>query len=131
VDYGSGVLEHAPNLSPGWTEVLSGARLATSLGVPVSLANDANLAAVGEAWFGAGQGHRDVAYLTVSTGIGAGMVTGGLLVHGSRSLAEVGHSIVDWRGLGRGRATVEQLGSGTALARLAQEAGLDADGREV
>jgi predicted NBD/HSP70 family sugar kinase len=97
----------------------------------VALANDADLAAVGEAWFGAGRDHRDVAYLTISTGIGAGVVTGGLLVHGRRSLAEIGHSIVDWRGLDRERATVEQLGSGTALRTLAAEAGLVADGREV
>lgn len=131
VHYGTGVLEHAPNLPPAWATDLSEDRLATTLGVNVALANDADLAAVGEAWFGAGRRHRDVTYLTVSTGIGAGVVTGRLLVHGSRSLAEVGHSIVDWQGRGSGRSTVEQLGSGTALARLAGEAGLPADGREV
>jgi glucokinase len=131
VDYRSGVLEHAPNLAPGWAEELTEDRLSRAIGLDLALANDADLAAVGEAWFGAGRRHRDVAYLTVSTGIGAGVVTGGLLVHGRRSLAEVGHSIVDWRGLARGRATVEQLGSGTALATLAAESGLPADAREV
>ncbi|MGI8758255.1 MAG: ROK family protein [Acidimicrobiales bacterium] len=131
VDYGAGVLDHAPNLPLPWVEALSEASLAEELGVDVALANDADLAAVGEAWFGAGHGYRDVVYLTVSTGVGAGVVTGGLLVHGRRSLAEVGHTLVDWRGLASGRATVEQLGSGTALARLAREVGLDADGREV
>lgn len=131
VHYGTGVLEHAPNLPPAWAEELSEARLATEIGVEVALANDADLAAVGEAWFGAGRRYRDVTYLTVSTGVGAGVVTGRLLVHGSRSLAEVGHSIVDWQGRGSGCSTVEQLGSGTALARRAEEAGLVADGREV
>ncbi len=131
VDYGAGVLEHAPNLPAGWIDELTEDRLGASLGLDVSLANDADLAAVGEAWFGAGRDHRDVAYLTVSTGVGAGVVTGGLLVHGRRSLAEVGHSIVDRRVLESGWATVEDLGSGTALARLAQAAGLEADGREV
>lgn len=131
VDYRAGVLEHAPNLAPGWVDELTELGLSGALGVDVALANDADLAAVGEAWFGAGRDHRDVAYLTVSTGIGAGVVTGGLLVHGRRSLAEIGHSIVDWRGLAEGRATVEQLGSGTALQVLAAEAGLDVDGREV
>ncbi|MBW3610027.1 MAG: ROK family protein [Actinobacteria bacterium] len=131
VDYRVGVLEHAPNLAAGWADELTEVGLGDALGVDVALANDADLAAVGEAWFGAGRDHRDVAYLTISTGIGAGVVTGGLLVHGRRSLAEIGHSVVDWRGLAQGRATVEQLGSGTALRTLAAEAGLDADGREV
>lgn len=131
VDYGVGVLEHAPNLPPGWVDELTEDRLCASLGLEVALANDADLAAVGEAWFGAGRDHRDVAYLTVSTGVGAGVVTGGLLVHGRRSLAEIGHSVVDWRALSSGRATIEDLGSGTALARMAAEAGLEADGREI
>lgn len=131
VDYGAGVLEHAPNLPPGWIDELTEDRLGTSLGLDLSLANDADLAAVGEAWFGAGRDHRDVAYLTVSTGIGAGVVTGGLLVHGRRSLAEIGHSVVDRRALESGWATVEDLGSGTALTRLAAAAGFDADGPEV
>lgn len=131
VDYGAGVLEHAPNLPPGWLDELNEDRLEAALDLDVSLANDADLAAVGEAWFGAGRDFRDVAYLTVSTGIGAGVVTGGLLVHGRRSLAEVGHSIVDWRALDSGWATVEHLGSGTALGRLARAAGFDADGPEV
>jgi glucokinase len=131
VDYGAGVLEHAPNLPAGWIDELTEDRLGASLGLDVSLVNDADLAAVGEAWFGAGRHHRDVAYLTVSTGIGAGVVTGGLLVHGRRSMAEVGHSIVDRRALESGWATVEDLGSGTALGRLARAAGFEADGREV
>ncbi len=131
VNYQAGILEHAPNLRWGWADELNEAHLSEAFGVEVALANDADLAAVGEAWFGAGRDFRDVAYLTVSTGIGAGVVTGGLLVHGRRSLAEVGHSIVDWRGLAEGRATVEQLGSGTALRTLAVEVGLEIDGREV
>lgn len=131
IDYGAGRLERAPNLPDGWVDELSEGGLRQSLGIEVALANDADLAAVGESWFGAGRDHDDVAYLTVSTGIGAGVVTGGLLVHGRRSLAEIGHSIVDWRAMASGWATVEHLGSGTALARLAAAAGLDADGAEV
>lgn len=132
VDYGAGVLEMAPNLAAGWVPALTEARLSGALGVPVALANDADLAAVGESWFGAGTSFRDVAYLTISTGIGAGVVTGGLLVHGRRSLAEVGHTIVDGAALVRGEpATVEALGSGTALERLAEEAGLDVHGADL
>jgi glucokinase len=125
-------LEHAPNLSAGWTRTLTEEHLSNALGLHVSLANDADLAAVGEAWFGAGKGFGDVAYLTLSTGIGAGVVTGGLLVHGRRSLAEVGHTVIEASALAAGGpATVEELGSGTALARVAREAGLDADGKEL
>ena len=62
----------------------------------------------------------------------AGVVTGGYLVHGRRSLAEVGHTVVDGRALAEGRpATVEELGSGTALDRLAAEAGLDVTGKAL
>ena len=132
VDYSHGRLEYAPNLSPEWASSLDEAPLSEALGVDVALANDADLAAVGEAWFGAGRDFADVAYLTVSTGIGAGVVTGGLLVHGRRSLAEVGHTVVDGQALAEGRpATVEELGSGTALDRLAEEAGLDARGKDL
>ena len=129
VDYGAGTLEYAPNIDVSWRTDLTEATLREALGVDVALANDADLAAVGEAWFGAGRSFRDVAYLTISTGIGAGVVTGGLLVHGRRSVAEVGHTIVDGRALLEGRpATVEQLGSGTALTGLAREAELAEDG---
>ena len=129
VDYGAGVLEYAPNLPPAWDDVLTEAVLRDELGVEVALANDADLAAVGEAWFGAGRDFCDVAYLTISTGIGAGVVAGGLLIHGRRSVAEVGHTIVDGRALAEGeKATVEQLGSGSALTELAREAGLAEDG---
>jgi predicted NBD/HSP70 family sugar kinase len=132
VDYREGTLEYAPNLPPVWSGAVTEAALRDELGIDVALANDADLAAVGEAWFGAGREHADVAYLTISTGIGAGVVTGGLLVHGRRSLAEVGHTVVDGRALLEGRkATVEQLGSGTALTELAREADIAEDGKAL
>jgi len=132
VNYTDGELEYAPNLSRVWMKTLREAALVDALGLDVSLANDADLAAVGEAWFGAGREHADVAFLTVSTGIGAGVVTGGFLVHGRRSMAEVGHTVVDGRALASGQAaTVEELGSGTALDRLAEEAGLDVTGKDL
>jgi glucokinase len=132
VDYNVGRLEYAPNISAAWVEILDERHLGAALGMNVSIANDADLAAVGEAWFGAGRDFADVAYLTVSTGIGAGVVVGGLLIHGRRSMAEVGHTVVDGRALAAGEpATVEELGSGTALDRLAKEAGLDVSGKEL
>ena len=95
------------------------------LGLRVSIANDADLAAVGEAWFGAGASSAAVAYLTVSTGIGAGVVNRGRVVRGSRSLAEIGHVVIDWRAWRDGApSTVEELGSGSGVARQAREGGL-------
>lgn len=95
----------------------------------MALANDADLAAVGEAYFGAGKSVEDMVYMTISTGIGAGVVLGNRLVHGRRSLAEVGHTVIERLAFGLGRpATLELLGSGTATARLALEAGLEVDG---
>ncbi|MBW8825638.1 MAG: ROK family protein [Acidobacteria bacterium] len=132
IDYAGGRLEYAPNLPASWLGQLTEAHLADELGLPVSLANDADLAAVGEALLGAGRSYSDVAYLTISTGIGAGVVLGGVLVHGRRSMAEVGHTVVDGAALAAGHpATVEELGSGTALERLAREAGLELNGAEV
>lgn len=90
-------------------------KLGQEVGLPVYLANDADLAALGEHRYGAGRGFRDMLYVTSSTGVGAGVVLGGRLVHGALSLAEVGHTVID-RSTG---GTVESLGSGTALARLA------------
>lgn len=132
VDYRQGQLEHAPNLPPEWVPQLSEADLGAAVGLPVSLANDADLATVGESYFGAGRDHSDVVYLTLSTGVGAGVVVGGLLVHGHRSLAEVGHEIIDLTRLRAGEpATLEDLASGTALGRAAAAAGLGPLGRDV
>lgn len=129
VDYRSGTLEYAPNLPPRWLPALTEGNLSTVLGVRASLANDGDLAAVGECRFGAGRGYADVMYVTISTGIGAGVVLGGILAHGRRSLAEVGHTIIDRTALAAGApASLEDQGSGTALDRIAAEAGLDRSG---
>jgi glucokinase len=125
VDYAGGRLEHAPNLAPDWVPALTEQHLSDAVGLPVRLANDADLAAVGEAWFGAGRGAADVAYVTFSTGVGAGVVLGRRLVRAARSLAEVGHTVLSLEEYERSaRATVEDFASGTALARLAREAGV-------
>lgn len=126
VDYEEGRLLSAPNLPQPWPESLSAAQLSDHLGVPVSVANDADMAAVGEAAFGAGAGIDGIiAYLTVSTGIGAGVVDRGHLVHGRHSFGEFGHSVVDWRAWREGLpGTLEELASGSGLARQAREAGL-------
>jgi glucokinase len=133
VDYEAGRLLWAPHLPESWPERLSEASLSQRLGRRVRVANDADLAAVGEAAFGAGRGSTDVAFVTISTGIGAGVVHAGRLVHGRQSGAEVGHTVIDWRAWRDGSAgTLEELGSGSGLARRAREAGLgDIDARAV
>jgi glucokinase len=127
VDYEAAQLLWAPHLPPAWQELLCGEELSARLGMPALLANDADLAAVGEAMFGAGAGEADVAYLTISTGVGAGVLSGGRLVRGRRSVAEVGHTVIDWVAWRQGLpGTLEELGSGSGLARRAHEAGLGA-----
>ena len=133
VDYEAGKLLWAPHLPATWIEQLSSERLSQRLCLPVQVANDADLAAVGEAAFGAGTGISDVAYLTISTGIGAGVVQRGRLLRGRRSLAEVGHTVIDWPAWCAGLpSTLEELGSGSGLARQARDIGLgDLDARAI
>jgi glucokinase len=132
VDHRDGRLLHAPNLPPKWLALITRATLEDALEVEVTLANDADVAAVGEAYFGAGRGHDDVLYVTVSTGVGAGLVTGGRVLLPQRSGGEIGHTVIDRLAARDGSpATVEGLGSGTALARLAADRGLDATGPEL
>jgi glucokinase len=132
VDTLSGTLLHAPNLPPKWFELISRDALQRALDLPVSLANDADAAAVGEAHFGAGRGHPDVVYLTISTGIGAGVLVGGRLILPRYSAGEVGHTVVDRRAAAAGEpATVELLGSGTAIGRAAEGRGMAARGADI
>ncbi len=102
--------------------------LPASLGIrdlPVSLANDMAAGALGELTFGRARGMDNVIYLTISTGIGAGIIVDGEVYRGSHGHAgEVGHTVVDLNGLlcgcGR-RGCWEMIGSGTAHARRIRE----------
>jgi glucokinase len=119
----TGTVLTTPNM-PGWDNLLLKKIMEEKLGRPVFLGNDANLAALGEWKFGAGQGHKDVLYLTISTGIGGGAVCGGRLLLGAQGLAtEVGHmlAVPDGPLCGCGqRGHLEAVASGTAIGRLAQ-----------
>ncbi len=122
IDYEQERLLWAPHLPESWPDLLSRDELSARVGTRVHVANDADLAAVGEAIFGAGAGVRDVAYLTISTGIGVGIVQSGRLLRGVRSLGEVGHTVIDWHAWRDGRpSTLEELGSGSGVARRARE----------
>ena len=113
ISYRDGVPLKLPNL-PKWEGRLSAREMEGNLGLPVELANDADLAALGEYRFGAGRGVSDMLYVTSSTGVGAGVIVGGRLLRGRWSMAEAGHMVIDWKT----GETVEWLGSGSALARL-------------
>jgi len=84
---------------PGWVGVPAAEAMTAALGLPVLVDNDANLGALGELTWGAGQGHRDVVYVKVSTGVGAGLVLDGRLYRGGTGTAgELGHISVDEAG---------------------------------
>jgi len=123
LDHTTGLVYHSPNL--GWRNVPLGEMLRERLGVPVFVDNDANLAALGECVRGAGQNESHLVYVTVSTGIGGGLILDGRIYHGSAGGAgEIGHMILDRDGplcsCGR-RGCLEALASGTAIAREARE----------
>jgi glucokinase len=98
LDPESGVVLAPPNL-PGWRDVPVRAHLEAAFGMPVFVENDANAAALAEWHFGAARGYRHVAYLTMSTGVGAGLILGGRLHRGvMASAGEVGHAPIAWDG---------------------------------
>jgi glucokinase len=116
----TGVLMKATNI-PGWVDMPLQQKLEKHFGVPVLLGNDANLAALGEWKFGAGRGTMHMVYLTISTGIGSGVIVDGCMLVGARGLAaEIGHITVvpDGEVCNCGyRGHLEAYASGTAIAR--------------
>jgi len=120
----TGVVFTSPNL-PQWKEVPLRDIVAREMGMPVWLINDANAAALGELYFGAARGTRNFIYVTISTGIGGGIVTGGRLYTGTSGVAgEVGHMTIADDGpecTCGNRGCWEQMASGTALAREARK----------
>ncbi len=119
VDPSSGVVYKAPNL--GWENVALGAKLESTLKVPVFVENDVNAGAIGEHVLGAGKGTSDMVGVFVGTGIGGGLILRGQLFGGFRGAAgEIGHIIVEKDGPRCGcgkRGCVEALASRTALER--------------
>lgn len=87
----TGQMEHAPNFNWG-TEVPLAKSIESRLALPVSLANDANAAALGELVFGIGKGMKNFVVLTLGTGLGSGIIVNGHLLTGSHGVAgELGH----------------------------------------
>ncbi len=119
-----GIVLEAPNI-PGWKNLALKKHLEERFKIPAAVGNDANVAALGEWRFGAGRGNNDLIYITVSTGIGGGVITDGKLLLGTRGLAaEMGHITVmpDGPLCGCGqRGHLEALASGPAIVRWVKE----------
>jgi glucokinase len=117
-----GVVELGTNLK-GWHGVPLKDLLMAEFGVPVYLGNDANVAALAETAIGAARGYRHVIFITVSTGIGGGVIVDGHLLLGHEGLAaEVGHLVLAFSEGELRLSTLEKEAAGPALARQARAA---------
>ena len=107
---------------PGWTGLLIGREMQERLGVPVDIENDANLGALAELTWGAGRDCSNFAYVKAATGIGAGLVIEGRLLHGASGTAgEIGHTTLDESGplcYCGNRGCLETVASGPAIIQL-------------
>ena len=116
----------APPIMPGWDRFPIRDTLEKLWGRPVSVNNDAELGALGEWAYGAGRGARDLAYIKVGSGIGAGLLIGGRIYRGSTgSAGEIGHLTMDNDGplcTCGNRGCLEAFSGGHAIAKRAIEA---------
>ena len=125
VDSESGRLLDSPNL-PGWSNYDVKGEIERRLGTAVILENDANAAALGEQWLGAGRGFESMCMYTLGTGVGGGLVLNGEIWRGWNGMAgELGHCNVEPEGhvcnCGS-HGCLEQYASATAVVRMAREA---------
>lgn len=126
MDINAGMLLEPPNL-PGWDNLPIRDLLGKALGKPTVLQNDANAAAYGEYWVGAGRGTRSLGLFTLGTGVGCGIIDHGRIIQGRHShAAECGHMIVQME---NGRLCpcgqhghLEAYASATSLVKRAVEA---------
>jgi glucokinase len=131
LDPKAGIVIAPPTLA-GWHDVPLIDILGQHFGLPVRLENDANAAALGEWRFGAGRGSGSLVFVTVSTGIGGGVVADGHIYHGRRGLAaEIGHMTITGEGdrcFCGAIGCFEAVASGTALGRRATRMTAPGDG---
>lgn len=126
MDLSRGMLLEPPNL-PGWNQLPIRDRLAQKLQKPTVLQNDANAAAFGEYWAGAGRNTRSLVLFTLGTGIGCGIVEDGRIIEGRHSHGgECGHIIIQMENARQcscgAYGHLEAYASATALVKRAQEA---------
>jgi glucokinase len=126
MDISKGILLQPHNL-PAWWNFPIRDCLARECGKPVSFANDANAAAFGEFWVGSGSEFHSIAMFTLGTGVGGGIIIGGMSIDGENSAgSELGHSIIDYNddarmcGCGQ-RGHLEAYASGKSVVRRAEE----------
>ena len=122
VDVTQGVIVAPPNLP--WENLPVARIVKEAIRKPVHLGNDADVAALAEQWLGAGKGTQHMIYMTISTGIGGGIIDSGRLISGGGMGGEVGHMtiVADGPQCGCGRyGHLEALASGTAIGRIARE----------
>lgn len=124
VDPHTGVIMVTPNIKE-WRDFPITTKLTDHFGIPAYLDNDANLAGLAEWKFGAGRGHHNVLYLTVSTGVGGGVIINDQLLQGHHGLAaELGHTTIQADGplCGCGQpGHLESFSSGTGIERFVAE----------
>jgi glucokinase len=124
VDPQLGMIYSCPNV-PGWEQLPLVSILEKRFHIPVKLGNDANMAAVGEWRYGAGQGHHNLLYFTISTGIGGGVICADRLLLGEHGLAaELGHVTIipDGPMCSCGHpGHLEAVASGTAIGRYVMD----------
>ena len=125
IDMATGRVMRSPNLAD-WTDFPVREVIEKQLGAKVILENDANVAAMGEKWLGAGRQVEHMAMYTLGTGVGGGLIFNGKLWHGMTGMAgELGHFNIfpDGHPCGCGsRGCLEQYASATAVVRMAREA---------
>ena len=123
IDARSGIVDKAPNL-PGWENLKLKDIIYDRYTVPVHILNETDAAALGEHRYGAGKGLKNIALITIGTGIGGGLVLDGRLFLGSSGSAfEIGHMVIkdDGPECGCGKnGCLETLASGTAIGREAR-----------
>jgi len=125
IDQRNGVVLFSPNL-PGWADIPLRQMVQDDVGMPCVLENDANVAALGEQWQGAGRGAASLVLLTLGTGIGGGIILNGRVWRGGGGVAgEIGHMSINPDGpvCGCGsRGCLEAYASATAMVRRMREA---------
>ncbi|MGH9398605.1 MAG: ROK family protein [Terriglobia bacterium] len=124
LDTETGLVINAPNL-PGWDKLRLAYEVERVFGLPSRVENDANLAGLAEVLFGAARGYKNVFYVTISTGIGTGIIIDRKIYHGNKGVAgEGGHVSIDYRSPYRCTCgtlgCIEVLASGPAMARRAR-----------
>jgi glucokinase len=126
MDIPAGIILDPPNLKP-WLNVPVRQHIENTFALPTAFQNDANAAAFGEYWIGAGKGAHSMVLFTLGTGVGGGIVIGDRIVEGEHSHgAELGHIIIEMSqprvcGCGR-RGCLEAYASASAVVRRTEEA---------